>query len=106
MPACAGFRGFVSLDAPYGADVALVTKPLNISGATTLELNVDAGPGGYVRAELLSADNTPIPGYASSRRINRNAVHAAVDWEGGRLLPRSISVVRLRLYMQHRKRNW
>ena len=78
-----------------------MTKPLNITGATTLQLNVDAGPGGFVSAELLAPGSTaPIPGYSPSRRINTNSVRATVRWGESTLLPRSTSVVRLRLRMQ------
>jgi hypothetical protein len=54
--------GFVALQA--GHDVGTVTtKPFKLDGGR-IQLNIDAGGPGSVRAELLDAARLPIPGFS------------------------------------------
>ena len=78
--------GFASQDAPPtgGAQVAggvLITVPLKFSG-NHLELNVDAGAGGWLKVEILDQNGQPLPEYASQADlILGNSVRKTVTWQ-------------------------
>lgn len=73
--------GFASLDAAEQGQ--LITKPLTFDGNRLL-LNVKCAAEGRVRAALLNADGTPIPGFdlADCDPLTGDAVRGAVQWKG------------------------
>ncbi len=73
--------GFVSASCQY-REGYLVTVPLVFSGRE-LELNCDAGAGGWVRAELLDKQGKPIPGYSLNDCdiIHWNNIARRITWQ-------------------------
>lgn len=73
--------GFASLEAAEQGQ--LVTKPLTFDG-NRLVLNVNCAAEGQVRAALLNADGTSIPGFdlADCDALTGDTVRGAVQWKG------------------------
>jgi hypothetical protein len=93
--------GFVSATAGHGG-AEIVTKPLLVGG-DRLELNVDCGAGGFLNAELQSAEGQPLRGYALTDcdRIYHNNIRKTVTWGGKPALPKLAGKpVRLRLVLR------
>lgn len=80
--------GFVSQDAPAtgGEKVPsgiLTTVPIRFVGAR-LEVNLDAGAGGWLKVEILDEDGVALPAYsgANSDVLTGNDVRQTVSWKG------------------------
>lgn len=95
--------GFVSQDAPVTggwlvAGGILTTVPLKFSG-NRLEINMNAGAGGWVKVEILDEAGNPFPQYAEDQAdfLFGNAIQRVVTWQGKHEL-RALTgkVVRLR----------
>lgn len=72
--------GFVSADADYTGGW-LVTRPLTFEGEG-LELNMDASAGGFVRVEMLDAEEKPVEGFTmdESETLLGNSVRMPAGW--------------------------
>lgn len=72
--------GFVSADAGYQGGY-LVTPPLKFSGSQ-LEINYDAGAGGFVSVEILEQNGFPIKGFSRAEcdPLRGNSIAKAVTW--------------------------
>lgn len=80
--------GFVSQDSPAtaGAQVVggtLTTVPLKFSG-NKLELNLNAGAGGWLKVEILGPDGEPLPGFSAKEAdyVLGNSLRKTVTWKG------------------------
>ncbi len=80
--------GFVSQDAPPAAGAnepsgVLTTVPLRFSGRR-LELNVNAGAGGWLKVEILDGDGHGLPGHSATDAdfVRGNSVRKTVTWKG------------------------
>jgi len=80
--------GFVSQDAPPtssqdSAGGVLTTIPLKFSG-NHLEVNFDAGAGGWLKVEILDGHGRALPGYglAEAGLLLGNSVRKKVTWQG------------------------
>ena len=67
---------------------AAMTKPGDIVGRQ-LVVNVHAKPGGELRAELLDAGGTAVPGFTAGdcKAIQGDHRHAQLEWKGGDVAP-------------------
>jgi hypothetical protein len=81
--------GLASASVGYAEVGELLTAPVNISAARSLQLNVDCGGSGAVHVELLSGHGKPLPCHslAQATPIWTNDLRATVLWgnsDGGR----------------------
>lgn len=78
---CLRLDGFVSQSASRGAD--LLTKPLTFAG-NTLQINMNASAGGWLKVEVAEAFGQPIPGFSVSEAdpLYGNGVRKTVTWRG------------------------
>lgn len=74
--------GFVSVDA--GSQAGQFTTPTMIFSGNHLELNVNAGGDGWLRAALLDANGNPINGYslADCDEVQGDFIRHTVSWNG------------------------
>ena len=95
--------GFVSLDAGFAAG-EFTTHPLEFTG-DRLELNVDAGAGGWVRVELQDQAGRPLAGYgmADCDAVVGNATRKTVTWRGKPCLDGVEGPVRMHVVMRAAK---
>ena len=72
--------GFVSADADYSGGF-LTTSPLTFAGGS-LELNMDASAGGYIKVELLDESGKPIEGFSADEAdaLTGNSVRIPARW--------------------------
>jgi hypothetical protein len=93
---------FVSADGGVPG-ARLTTVPLRFTGVR-LELNIDAGSGGWARVELLDAAGRPIDGYGPSDRLTANSLRSNVTWKGNADVSRLAGKpVRLRFELNNAK---
>jgi hypothetical protein len=73
--------GFVSVDAPYGKEGYICTKPFRFSG-NRLYLNVDTDAAGYVQVGFLGENDEEIPGFSVDEciYINGDFTETNVEW--------------------------
>lgn len=73
--------GFVSIDAPYGKEGSLTTKPFRFKG-NRLVLNVDTDAAGFVQVGFLDKNGQPIEGFTLDEciYINGDFTDARVEW--------------------------
>ena len=81
-------NGFASLQANRLREGILMTRSL-ISKGTELVLNGRCAPGGYVRAEVLDANNNPIQGFEKQNCdvFDGDSVTHTVTWKGQSRIP-------------------
>lgn len=92
--------GFASMDANTDGG-QLTTRPVTFTGSR-LFINADAAKG-EVRAELLDADGSVLPGFdaAQCKPVNTDGTLLAVTWEnGGDLAPLAGKTLRLRFHVR------
>ena len=73
--------GFVSLNAGDTPGI-IVTRPLTLPGHA-LFVNAEVGDGGYVKAEVMKPDETPLDGFtlADSRPLTENTTKGRLTWQ-------------------------
>ncbi len=92
--------GFASLDADEAPGEVLTKKFADVG--RTLQVNYNAR-GGWLRVEVLDADNAVIPGYGREdcEPLTGDAVRQVVTWSGNKTLPTDRGAVRFRFIMDH-----
>lgn len=94
--------GFASLNAG-DEEGAVATRPLCFAGEGRLYVNLDATPGGYVKAAILDEHGDPIAGYSVEDCLpaEGDRTRVALSWEAGETLaPLKDQHVRIVFYLK------
>ena len=96
--------GFASLAGGTGGG-SVTTRPLTFTGRRLL-VNATAHAGGELRAEVLTHDGQPLPGFTATdcRAVREDSTAAPLAWSGGdvghaRSDPGSVTPLRLRFHL-------